>query len=149
MSQKIIIQVIHGPSLNLLGAREKSVYGVTTLAAIDDKLKTMAEAEGVSLSCFQSNHEGEIIDTIHKQHAKTQGILINPGALTHTSIALRDALLSVSIPTVEVHLSNIFAREDFRKHSFISDIALGTVIGFGSLSYELGLMALLAQIKKV
>lgn len=148
MSQKLLIQIVHGPNLNLLGTREKLVYGVTTLASIDDKLKTMAEASGVSVSCFQSNHEGEIIDAIHKNHTKTQGILINPGALTHTSIALRDALLSVSIPTVEVHLSNIFARETFRRHSFISDVVLGTVVGFGALSYELGWTALLEHIKK-
>lgn len=148
MSQrKILIQVIHGPNLNLLGQREKSVYGDATLAEIDSRLKALAKAEGAALESFQSNHEGEIVDRV--QAAKSaDGILINPAALTHTSVALRDALLAVAKPVVEVHLSNVHAREEFRRHSYVSDIALGVVCGFGPLSYELGLRALVAHLRK-
>lgn len=143
----ITIQVIHGPNLNLLGTRETSVYGKTTLAAINTMLKKIAQAEKIRLAVFQSNHEGEILDKIHA--AKTcNGILINPAAFTHTSVALRDALLAVAKPLVEVHLSNVYAREDFRKLSFISDIAVGVVSGFGALSYELGLRALLMHLQE-
>lgn len=144
--RKHLIQVIHGPNLNLLGRRETSVYGDTTLAEIDARLKAAAKGLGVTVECFQSNHEGEIIDRV--QAAKSAaGILVNPAALTHTSIALRDALLAVAKPVVEVHLSNVHAREDFRKTSFVSDIAVGVICGFGPMSYELGLKALAAHLQ--
>lgn len=144
--RKILIQVIHGPNLNLLGTREKSVYGDATLAEIDARLRAAAKGLGVAVACFQSNHEGEIIDRV--QAAKSaDGILVNPASLTHTSIALRDALLAVAKPVVEVHLSNIHAREDFRKTSYVSDIAVGVICGFGPESYELGLTALASHLK--
>ncbi len=128
------ILVIHGPNLNLLGTREQSLYGKTTLKSIDQQLKRLAK--GHDLECFQSNAEHEIIDKIHaaKKH-KVDVIIINPAALTHTSIALRDALLAVAIPFYEVHLSNIHARETFRHLSYLSDISLGVVSGFGPQGY--------------
>lgn len=134
--------LINGPNLNLLGTREPGVYGHRTLADIERDLDTQARALGHQLSVFQSNHEGELVDRI--QQARSQGvdfILINPGAYTHTSIALRDALLGVGIPFIEVHLSNVHAREAFRKHSYLSDIALGVICGCGALGYRLALLA--------
>ncbi len=134
--------LINGPNLNLLGTREPGVYGHRTLADIERDLDTQASALGHQLAVFQSNHEGELVDRI--QQARSQGvdfILINPGAYTHTSIALRDALLGVGIPFIEVHLSNVHAREAFRKHSYLSDIALGVICGCGALGYRLALLA--------
>lgn len=130
--------LINGPNLNLLGAREPEKYGSLTLKEIEQSLaEYVKESDGSSLECFQSNHEGEIVDRIHKaREDKVQGIIINPGAYTHTSIAIRDAMLSVCIPFVEVHLSNIFAREPFRHHSYLSDIAAGCVIGLGASGYR-------------
>ena len=141
------ILVIHGPNLNLLGTREPSVYGYTTLAEIDAKLQAAAKHINLALDCFQSNGEGALIDRIHA--AKVEGvafILINPGAYTHTSIALRDALSAVAIPFIEVHLSNVHAREAFRKHSYLSDIAVGVVCGLGADGYEFALEAAIRRI---
>ncbi len=136
------ILVLNGPNLNLLGTREPDIYGAETLADILAHLENVANELAVSLITFQSNIEGELIDKI--QSARDQGvvfILINPGAFTHTSVALRDAFLAVDIPMIELHLSNVHAREEFRKNSYLADIAVGTLAGFGSYSYELALRA--------
>jgi 3-dehydroquinate dehydratase-2 len=136
------ILVLHGPNLNMLGLREPEVYGSTTLAQINDRLAQDALELGAELSFLQSNHEGVLVDAIHAAFQVQQGILINPAAFTHTSVALRDAIASVNIPTVEVHLSNVYKREEFRHHSFIAPIAIGQISGFGAESYRLGLRAL-------
>ena len=137
--------VIHGPNLNLLGTREPAQYGTATLAEINADLVALAKAAGVALQHFQSNHEGALIDRIHAaREEKVDVIVINPGAFTHTSIALRDALTGVAIPFIEVHLSNVHARESFRHHSYLSGCAKGVICGFGALSYTLGLQAALA-----
>ena len=136
------ILVLHGPNLNMLGLREPEVYGTTTLKEIEQQLKLFADTAGHKLASFQSNAEHELIDRI--QIAKTKKIdfiIINPGAFTHTSVAIRDAFLSVSIPFIEVHLSNVFAREEFRKHSYLSDIAVAVVSGMGAFGYEVALQA--------
>ena len=140
--------VLHGPNLNLLGTREPSYYGETSLAILDDRLKNLANNKGHQLTSFQSNAEGNLIDAIH-QAAKQQidYIIINPAALTHTSIALRDALLAVNIPFIEVHISNIYRRETFRHHSYLADIAQGTLCGFGTLGYELAVQAAIQQLE--
>ena len=141
------ILVIHGPNLNLLGTREPTVYGRTTLAEIDANLQAMAKHAKLELCCFQSNGEGVLIDRIHA--AKAEGvafILINPAAYTHTSIALRDALSAVAIPFIEVHLSNVHGREEFRKHSYLSDLAVGVVCGLGADGYEFALEAAIRRI---
>ena len=141
------ILVLHGPNLNLLGQREPGVYGSQTLADIDARLQQQAQAAGMALESLQSNHEGVLIDRIHAAARDgTRFILINPGAYTHTSIALRDALLGVAIPFIEIHLSNVYRRESFRQKSFFSDIADGCIIGLGALGYELALQAALAKI---
>ena len=135
------VLVLNGPNLNLLGEREPEVYGTTTLADIDAALQALADERGHSLQCFQSNAEHELIDQIHA--AKKSGvdfILFNPGAFTHTSIALRDALLGTQLPFIEVHLSNVFSREDFRKHSFLSDIAVAVISGMGAYGYQLAML---------
>ncbi len=139
---EISILVVHGPNLNLLGIREPETYGSTTLAQINQNLQQEAQRLQVSLSCLQSNHEGALVDAIHQAQGKHQGILINAGAYTHTSVAIRDALVGIDIPTVEVHLSNIYRREEFRHHSYIAPIAIGQISGFGAHSYILGLQAL-------
>ncbi len=132
------ILVIHGPNLNLLGIREPSIYGTVTLEEINGNLAKLAEKEGIGLDCFQSNTEGELIDRIQQAGAeKTDFIIINPAAYTHTSIALRDALGATRIPFIEIHLSNIFARESFRQKSFFSDMAVGVISGLGAKGYEL------------
>ena len=149
MSKKASILVIQGPNLNLLGTREPEVYGKTTLEDIHQRLGELAKAQSVELSTFQSNHEGELIDRIQK--AKQDGIdfiIINPGAFTHTSVALRDVLAGVAIPFTEVHLSNIHQREEFRKHSYLSDIATGVICGLGAIGYELALQAAIARLQK-
>jgi 3-dehydroquinate dehydratase-2 len=136
------ILVLHGPNLNLLGSREPEIYGHATLTQIDADLVDRAVADGHTLESFQSNAEHELIGRVH--HARTDGtafILINPGAFTHTSIALRDAFAAVAIPFIEVHLSNVHAREEFRRHSYLSDLAVGVVTGFGVTSYRLALAA--------
>ena len=143
------ILVIHGPNLDLLGKRETNIYGKTTLLAINQLLKKAAQKAKVSLQILQSNHEGEIVDTIGSaKKNKINAILINPAAYTHTSVAIRDAIAAVDLPTVEVHLSNIHAREDFRRTSLIAPVSNGQISGFGVQSYLLGLEAAVALIKK-
>jgi len=149
MSKKASILVIQGPNLNLLGTREPEVYGKTTLEDIHQRLGEIAKAQSIELNTYQSNHEGELIDRIQK--AKQDGvdfIIINPGAFTHTSVALRDVLAGVAIPFTEVHLSNIHQREEFRKHSYLSDIATGVICGLGAIGYELALQAVIARLNK-
>lgn len=138
MAKQLLL--LNGPNLNLLGTREPEVYGTATLADIESAATAQAGAAGASLSCYQSNHEGALIDRIHA--AKTEGvdmIVINPGGLTHTSVALRDALAGVAIPFVEVHISNIYQREEFRHHSFLSAIAQGIICGLGTDGYRLAI----------
>jgi 3-dehydroquinate dehydratase-2 len=140
--------LLNGPNLNLLGQREPGLYGAATLAAIEADLQARAAALGVKLACFQSNHEGALVDRIHAAAGEgVEGILINAGALTHTSVALRDALLGVAIPFVELHLSNVHAREPFRHHSYLADRAIGVVGGFGSASYRLALEGLVGHLR--
>jgi len=140
MRPKILI--LHGPNLNLLGTREPDLYGALTLAEINQRLRKYAAAQGIELRTFQSNSEGAIIDAIHEAQEWTDGIVINPGAYTHTSYAIRDAIAAVGVPTVEVHLSNIYAREPFRHRSVIAPVCVGQIAGFGWRSYILGLEAL-------
>ena len=137
---------LHGPNLNLLGTREPGLYGSATLEQINGNLRERAAALGATVDCFQSNHEGELVDRIHGARGRVDGILINAGAYTHTSIALRDALLAVAIPFVELHLSNTHARESFRHHSFLADRAVGVICGFGPLSYGLAVEGLVAYL---
>ena len=144
--QLFSILVLHGPNLNLLGQREPGIYGSATLEDINRLLEQEALGLQVKISILQSNHEGALVDAIHSAWGQHQGILINAGAYTHTSVAIRDALAAVNIPTVEVHLSNIYRREAFRHHSYIAPIAIGQISGFGSDSYLLGLKALVNQL---
>lgn len=147
-----MILVMNGPNLNLLGTREPGRYGARTLPEIEADLRSLGAELGVELSFFQSNHEGALLDRIHatigpEPALRAEGVVLNAGAYTHTSIALRDALLAVKRPFVEVHLSNVFAREPFRHHSTFADVALGVVSGFGPASYELGLRGLVAHLR--
>jgi 3-dehydroquinate dehydratase-2 len=141
------ILILHGPNLNLLGQREPEVYGHTTLAEIDARLSARASRQGVELRYLQSNHEGALIDAIHEAMSWADAILINPGAYTHTSVALRDAIAGVGLPAVEVHLSNVHAREPFRHTSLLAPVCLGQISGFGPYSYELGLLALIEHLQ--
>ena len=153
-----IILVLHGPNLNLLGHREPEIYGSDTLDDINQELNKVANGLGFDLKCFQSNHEGELVDEIQcasfvelqKGSSKQSfsGILINPAAFTHTSVALRDVIAASSLPTVEIHLSNVHAREKFRQHSFLASQCIGQISGFGKNSYILGLQALASFIEK-
>ena len=140
--------LLNGPNLNLLGQREPGIYGSGTLASIEDRLRQEATAAGAELECFQSNFEGALVERIHQAVGSSQGILINAGAYTHTSIALRDALLGVAIPYVELHLSNTHARESFRHRSYLADRAVGVVCGFGPMSYSLALQGLIQHLRE-
>ena len=142
------IAVIHGPNLRSLGKREPEVYGTDTLEDINDHLQNIANELGAEITAFQSNHEGELIDYIERTASEVEGFLINPGAYTHTSIALRDAFVGVEKAFVEVHLSNTSAREHFRRHSYLAPVAAGMVYGFGLHSYLLGLQGLVAKLKQ-
>jgi 3-dehydroquinate dehydratase-2 len=141
------VLVIHGPNLNLLGQREPSIYGSVRLEAIDAALTPIAATMGGVVECRQSNSEGQIIDWIHEAMHDFDGILINPAGYSHTSVAIRDAIAAIALPTVEVHLSNIFAREEFRHRSLVSAVCMGTISGFGPSSYALGLRALIEYLK--
>jgi 3-dehydroquinate dehydratase II len=142
------ILVLHGPNLNLLGQREPEVYGSASLHNINQMLEREATALQVQITTFQSNHEGGLIDQIHDAIGQHQGIVINPGGYTHTSVAIRDAVAGAQIPTVEVHLSNIHRREAFREHSYIAPVAVGQISGFGMDSYRLGLYALVQHLRQ-
>lgn len=141
------ILVMQGPNLNLLGQREPALYGRVSLGEVQAQLDALAEELEVALEHVQSNHEGVLIDTLHAAVGRTDGVLINPGGLTHSSVSLRDAFAATALPFVEVHLSNIHAREAFRKTSLLVDLALGSVVGFGAVSYILGLRGLVAALR--
>jgi 3-dehydroquinate dehydratase-2 len=143
------ILVVNGPNLNLLGNREPAIYGTATLAQIEHALERLASELGVDVDFFQSNHEGGIIDTLQAAVGRYQGILLNPGAYTHTSLALRDCLTAIDLPCVEVHLSNLHRRESFRRRSVTAAAALGVIQGFGAQSYEMGLTALVRHLQGV
>jgi 3-dehydroquinate dehydratase-2 len=145
---QISILVLHGPNLNLLGRREPGIYGSVTLDEINQQLEREGQTLQTKVFVLQSNHEGVLVDKIHEALGQYQGILINAGAYTHTSVALRDALSAVALPVVEVHLSNIYQRETFRHHSYIAPIAIGQISGFGAESYRLGLQALVYHLRK-
>lgn len=142
-AKKKKILILHGPNLNLLGEREQGVYGILTLDQINQKIQSEAKVLGADVDFFQSNSESDLVNQIHEARKKYQGIVMNPAAFTHTSVALRDAVAAVNIPVVEVHLSNIYQREEFRHHSMIAPVARGQVSGFGPESYILGLRAVL------
>ena len=148
MAQKVKVLVIHGPNLGLLGERQPTVYGKETLKEINESLQKTAKHHGLDLTIKQSNHEGEIVDLIGGSKKRYKAILINPAAYTHTSVAIRDAVEACGLPVVEVHLSNIYAREKFRQRSLIAPVCVGQVSGFGAESYRLGLLACLTSITR-
>jgi len=137
-----VVVVVHGPNLNLLGTREPHIYGKTTLAEIDRGLVARGAELGLAVEAFQSNHEGELIDHIQRAHGRAAGLIINAGGLTHTSVALRDAVAAVKVPAIEVHLSNLYTREEFRHHSFLAPVCRGQIAGLGAIGYLLALEAL-------
>jgi 3-dehydroquinate dehydratase-2 len=143
----MLIAVLNGPNLNLLGQREPEVYGRTTLDEIEKMVRDAARSHGADIEWFQSNHEGQLVDAVQGLRGRVDGALVNAAALTHTSLALRDAMLAVRVPFVELHLSNIFAREPERRHSVIADLAIGLVAGFGAQSYLLALQALVGRLR--
>lgn len=147
-SDLLSVLVLHGPNLNLLGKREPGIYGATTLSEINSMLEKEADNLQASLSALQSNHEGTLVDAIHEAWGIHDGLIINAGAYTHTSVAIRDAITAVNLPVVEVHLSNIYRREEFRHHSYIAPVAIGQISGFGAESYRLGLHALIHHLRK-
>ncbi len=138
------ILILHGPNLNLLGTREPEVYGSMTLDDINEKMITLGKELGADVACMQSNHEGALIDALQDARTWAAGVVFNPGGYTHTSVALRDAISAIQIPVIEVHLSNVYAREEFRHTSFVSAMCKGKVTGFGWVSYELGLRGLVS-----
>lgn len=142
------ILLLNGPNLNLLGTREPEKYGNTTLNDIENNLKDIAQKQNIQLECYQSNHEGDLIDNIQQAKNNFEGIILNAGGYTHTSVAIRDAVAGVQIPTVEIHLTNIHAREEFRHKSLIAPVCIGQICGFGAKSYELGLNALTNYLEK-
>ena len=141
------ILLLHGPNLNLLGTREPEIYGSMTLGDINEKMIVLGNELGAEIKCLQSNHEGALIDALHDARTWASGVVFNPGGYTHTSVALRDAISAIVIPVIEVHLSNVYAREEFRHTSFVSAVCKGKVSGFGWRSYELGLRGLIDIIK--
>lgn len=143
------ILVLHGPNLNLLGLREPTIYGQTSLAEINTNLVQLGQSLGAAVSTLQSNHEGILVDAIHAARGEQDGLVINAGAYTHTSVAIRDAIAGTQIPTVEVHLSNIHQRESFRHHSYLAAVVLGQICGFGPDSYQLGLRAIVNHLQAV
>ena len=145
-SERLSVLVLHGPNLNLLGTREPAVYGKDSLSDVDSALRTLADELGLAVECRQSNHEGQLIDHLHAARGAFAAIIINPGGLTHTSVALRDAIAGVGLPCVEVHLSNIHAREEFRRHSMTAGACVGAIMGFGLTSYLLALRALAVRL---
>jgi 3-dehydroquinate dehydratase-2 len=142
------VLILHGPNLNLLGHREPAIYGSITLAEIDQKLVILGRELGLEIRSLQSNHEGVLIDALHEARDWADGIVFNPGGYTHTSVALRDAIAAINLPVIEVHLTNIYAREEFRQHSLIAPVCLGTIAGFGWHAYALALRALADQLPK-
>lgn len=148
MSRMNKLLLVNGPNLNLLGKREPDKYGRESLEEIEEELQTMAKQVGISLQSFQSNSEGALVDFIQREGQVADGMIINAGAYTHTSIAIRDAILAVQIPFVEVHLSNVYRRESFRHHSYLSDIAIGVIAGFGKKSYELAMLSMVDFLEK-
>jgi 3-dehydroquinate dehydratase-2 len=149
MARKKTILVLNGPNLNLLGTRQPEIYGRQTLAEIEKKLRALAKELGVEIDFRQSNSEGELVTWIQQATGRFGAIVINPAAFTHTSLAMRDAISAVGIPTIEIHLSNIYRRESFRHHSYIAEVAVGQIAGFGADSYLLGLRAALAHINRL
>ncbi|WP_309730915.1 type II 3-dehydroquinate dehydratase [Chamaesiphon sp. OTE_75_metabat_556] len=145
--RQLSVIILHGPNLNLLGLREPGIYGVSTLAQIDARAIEVGKSLDVVVTPMQSNHEGVLVDAIHAARDRHDGIVINAGAYTHTSISIRDAIAAVQMPTVEVHLSNIYKRETFRHHSYLAPIVIGQISGFGAYSYELGLQALIDHLR--
>jgi len=142
------ILILHGPNLNLLGTREPEVYGSATLEDINARLIALGDELGAEATCRQSNHEGALIDALHEARTWADGVIFNPGGYTHTSVALRDAISAIAIPVIEVHLSNVYAREEFRHTSLISAVCKGKVTGFGARSYELGLRGLIESLRE-